>query len=177
MSPLDTLLAERSRFVAFVASRVGGRAAAEDLVQEALARAVDRVGELRDAEAAVPWFYQVLRNAIADHHRRAGAAGRAAERFAAESETEVAPPEPPRRVCPCVARLAKELKPEYAAALSRVEVEGAAVKDFAEEAGITAGNAAVRVFRAREALKKKVHSTCGACAAAGCTDCSCVQPD
>jgi DNA-directed RNA polymerase specialized sigma24 family protein len=73
-----------------------------------------------------------------------------------------------------VTRLARELKPEYAEALQRVEVEGAPVKGFAADAGITSGNAAVRVFRAREALKKKVTTTCGACAAAGCTDCDCV---
>jgi DNA-directed RNA polymerase specialized sigma24 family protein len=65
------------------------------------------------------------------------------------------------------------LKPEYADALRRVELDGVAVKDFAEEAGITASNAGVRVFRARQALREQLRRCCGACAEHGCLDCSC----
>jgi RNA polymerase sigma-70 factor (ECF subfamily) len=35
-----------------------------------------------------------------------------------------------------VARLAEALEPEYADALRRIEVDGVAVRDFAEEKGI-----------------------------------------
>lgn len=77
-------------------------------------------------------------------------------------------------MCPCVRRIADEIKPEYAAALPRVTLEGQSVKDFAAAEGITANNAAVRVFRAREALRVRVQACCGACADAGCTDCTCV---
>jgi RNA polymerase sigma-70 factor (ECF subfamily) len=72
--------------------------------------------------------------------------------------------------------LAATLKPEYAAALQAVEVEGVPVKDFATAAGITAGNAAVRVFRAREALKLQVKRCCGSCADDNCRDCTCHAP-
>jgi RNA polymerase sigma-70 factor (ECF subfamily) len=75
--------------------------------------------------------------------------------------------------CQCVARLADNLKPEYAEALRRIEVDGVAVKDYAVEAGITSNNAAVRVFRAREALKKQVVRSCGTWADHGCLDCTC----
>jgi RNA polymerase sigma-70 factor (ECF subfamily) len=47
------------------------------------------------------------------------------------------------------------------------------VQDFAGEAGITADNASVRVFRAREALRKQVKTSCGPCADHGCLECSC----
>jgi RNA polymerase sigma-70 factor, ECF subfamily len=50
------------------------------------------------------------------------------------------------------------------------------VKAFAEERGLTATNAAVRVHRAREALKKRVTQACGTCAEHGCLDCSCKSP-
>ena len=72
-----------------------------------------------------------------------------------------------------VGRIAGDLKPEYAEALRGVEVEGLSLKDFAEKAGITPNNAAVRVHRAREALRKRLVSTCATCAAKGCTDCTC----
>ena len=38
---------------------------------------------------------------------------------------------------------------------------------------ITANNAGVRVFRARQALRKRVVSWCGSCAERGCIDCTC----
>ena len=50
------------------------------------------------------------------------------------------------------------------------------VRDFASEIGITPNNAAVRVFRARETLRKRVVHWCGACAERGCVDCSCGEP-
>ena len=72
--------------------------------------------------------------------------------------------------------LAETLKPEYAAALQEIDVEGAAVKAFAEKHGISASNAGVRIYRAREALRKQVVRSCGTCAEHGCLDCTCGQP-
>ena len=73
-------------------------------------------------------------------------------------------------------RLSETLKPEYALALRRIDVDGVSVQEYAVEAGITANNAGVRVFRAREALRKGVVRWCGACAARGCIDCTCGEP-
>jgi len=55
-------------------------------------------------------------------------------------------------------------------------VEGVPVQEFAAEAGITANNARVRVFRARETLRKRVVRWCGSCAERGCVDCTCGEP-
>jgi len=65
------------------------------------------------------------------------------------------------------------LKPEYAEAIRRVDLGGASVGGFATEAGITAGNASVRLHRAHAALKQRLLATCGACATHGCLDCRC----
>lgn len=173
-SALDVLLAHRSDFVAFVSSRVEAAAVAEDLVQESLARAYERIGDLRVGEAVLGWFYQILRNAVIDHHRRRSASARTLDRLAVEP-LPVDDVAPPGRVCTCVSHLVTTLKPEYAEALTRVDVEGQPVKDLAGELGITANNAGVRVFRARDALRKKVMATCRKCAEAGCTDCTCTS--
>jgi RNA polymerase sigma factor (sigma-70 family) len=170
---MDVLLAHRGEFVDFVAARVDGRAVAEDLVQEALARALESVDELRSGDAVLGWFYRILRNAIIDGYRRRSSSVRGLERLASEATVEET--ESPQNVCQCVSHLAQDLKPEYAEALRRVEVEGTPVKTLAEELGISANNAAVRVFRARESLRKKVMATCRACAEAGCMDCTCGQ--
>ncbi len=58
-------------------------------------------------------------------------------------------------------QLAATLKPEYAEALRRVEIDGIPVKQYASESGITDNNAAVRVFRARHALRSRVELSCG----------------
>ncbi len=76
-------------------------------------------------------------------------------------------------VCDCIGSLVDTLKDEYAAAIRGVDLGGSSVKSFAAEAGITPGNAAVRVHRAREALRRQVVRACGTCATHGCLDCHC----
>lgn len=167
-----TLVANHRAFLAFVQKRVGDRALAEDILQDAFVRGVERFDSVRDS--AVAWFYRVLRNAIIDHRRRAAAAGRRHESWLAESQVTGATDEELHAlVCGCVAQLADTLKPDYAAALRRVEIDGLSVKDYAQEAGISSNNAGVRVFRARQALRKQVARACGTCAEHGCLDCSC----
>ena len=166
------LVENHRTFLAFLERRVGSRAVAEDILQDAFIRSIDKVSALRDQEAIIPWFYRVLRNAVTDYQRRTGVAARKLDELSREL-SEPAEPETHAAVCQCVKGLAATLKPEYAAALQAVEVEGVAVKDFATQSGITAGNAAVRVFRAREALKLQVKRCCGSCADDNCRDCNC----
>ena len=142
-------MANHREFLAFVQKRVADRATAEEILQDAFVRSMDKFDTVR--ETAVGWFYRVLRNAIIDHHRRNAAAERRNEAYAREEQAEH-DDELERVVCKCVGQLAGTLKPEYAAALRRVEVDGLSVKDYADEAGISSNNAGVRIFRAREAL-------------------------
>lgn len=171
---VERLVANHRRFLAFLQSRVGSRALAEDLLQDAFVRGIGKLDGLRDEESAVAWFYRVLRNAVVDYQRRHAAAARRLDALAAElGGAEPASDEVRGVVCQCVAQLADNLKPEYAEALRRIEVDGVAVKDYATEVGISSNNAAVRVFRAREALRKQVVRACGTCAEHGCLDCTC----
>ena len=177
--PLDSEIAKvlvdnHRELLRFVERRVGRRDVAEDILQEAFARGLPKLETLRDGEAVTAWFYRTLRNAIIDHHRRGQVADRALAQFAAEIETAQEPPDAVRdEVCKCVARLAGTLKTDYAEALQRIDVDGLSMKTFADERGITAGNAAVRVHRAREALRRQVAVSCGSCAEHGCLSCTC----
>jgi RNA polymerase sigma factor (sigma-70 family) len=171
-SELDLLVANHREFLRYVERRVGDRALAEEIVQDAFVRTMDRGDETHDS--AIGWFYRVLRNAVIDHHRRRAVADRRLDQLAAELETGgAADPELTRVVCKCVGDLAGTLKPEYADALRQIEVDGVAVKDYADATGISASNAGVRIFRAREALRKQVARACGTCAEHGCLDCTC----
>lgn len=167
-----SLVSSHGEFLAFLQKRVGDRALAQDLLQEAYARSLPKLETLAHQESAVAWFYRILRNALIDHHRRHAAQGRKLAALASEPAPQPAI-EADGAVCRCVSALATNLKQEYSAALQRVEVDGVAVKDYAQEAGISGSNAAVRLFRAREALRKQVKRRCGSCADDGCVNCTC----
>lgn len=172
------LAEHHDEFLRFLARRVP-HDVAEDLLHEVFVRGMTKLDGVRDDETLVAWFYRALRNATVDHHRRRGASERALAALLVELETEMEVPDGTMRaeVCQCVSRVAHDLKPDHARALQRIEVDGVAVKDFATEEGITAGNAAVRVHRAREALRARLAVTCGPCARGGCTQCTCAHEE
>ncbi len=58
------LVANHREFLRFVERRVGSRALAEEIVQDAFVHSLDGDAEIR--ESVVGWFYRVLRNAVID---------------------------------------------------------------------------------------------------------------
>lgn len=169
---LRQLEANRSRFVRFVASKVGDTATAEDILQSALLRGVSAAPDAHSEDALVGWFMTVLKNAITDDYRRRSTANRAAEANASTSP-QLADAELKGAVCGCVRGVIATLKPEYAEVLGAVELDQEELGAVAERLGITANNARVRLHRARAALKQELINTCRSCAAHGCLDCSC----
>ena len=162
-------------FLGFLERRVGSRAIAEDILQEAFVKGIGRI-EADGEESVIARFYRTLRNAAVDHHRRHKTAQRALDSFAREVEGAAdVDGELRAAVCKCVRDLADTLKPEYATALKRIEVDGMSVEAYAEEIGISPSNAAVRGFRARQALKSQVARSCGTCADHGCLECTCAK--
>lgn len=166
------LVASHREFLAFLDRRLGSRDEAEEVLQAAFARTLERGGSLREPESAVAWFYRLLRNALTDHYRKRAAAGRALERRAQE------PPDSEDEslrgvVCQCMATLLPNLKHEYAEVLRRVELEEVPLAEVADALAITRNNAAVRLHRARAALRRELERSCGSCATHGCLDCTC----
>lgn len=171
---LDHLLESRRQFLSFIQGRVESREVAEDILQAAFVKGIEKGGALRDEETVVAWFYRLLRNAIIDHYRRRGALERATEALVRELETHVEPEESFKgEICGCVSGLLESLKPEYRDAIRAVDLEEQPLAVLAGRAGITSNNAAVRIHRARDALRKQVTVACGMCATHGCLDCHC----
>ena len=169
------LLANHRRFLDFLTARVGRREDAEEILQDAFVRGLQKAGEIRDDERAVAWFYRLLRNAVIDHYRRA-AAGRKALEAKGREAPEVDPgfaADLERTICACVNDLVPLLKPEYADLIRRVDLGGATVTSVADEIGISPGNARVRLHRARAALRDELERSCRTCATHGCVDCTC----
>ena len=170
---LEALVENHRRFLAFLERRLGDRGAAEDILQTAFVRGLERAPRSLDSESAVHWFFRVLQNSLVDHHRRSHAASRLGAGVEPTPEDLAMDPEVQAEACRCVLALADTLKPEYASALKRVDVEGLSVQAFAGEAGISANNASVRLLRARRALKERLQATCRTCLEHGCLDCTC----
>ena len=169
------LLQNQARFLAFLERRMGSREQAEEALQEALVKGVQRHGDLQQEERAVAWFYRVLRNTMNDHFRRQ--ASRRAREVDDEQVWDTLAHDGDQElrdlVCACVGPLLDTLKPEYADILRAVELQDEPVKDYGARRGISASNAGVRVFRARRALLAQVQRSCGACATHGCIECHC----
>ena len=174
---LAVLVDNHQRFLTFLERRVGSREAAEDILQDAFVRGLERADTVRDSESIIPWFYRLLRNAIVDHYRKRGAEQRAIAHAAGMADASEPGPDEALRdeVCACVVRLVDTLKPEYAAAIKRVDLDGTTVADFGREIGISANNAGVRLHRAREALRRQLTLSCGTCTKHGCLDCTCTS--
>jgi len=171
------LVDNHRRFLAFLERRVGSRDVAEDILQDALVRGLSQAGQLRDQEAVVAWFYRALRNALADHWRKTGTERRVFDGEVIAEEVEAAAdPELMETVCQCAVALLDTIKPEYAEALRRVEMDGVAVQDFARERDMTPNNASVRLFRARAALKRQLADCCESCVEHGGRNCTCSHP-
>jgi RNA polymerase sigma-70 factor (ECF subfamily) len=173
---LERLVGSRQQFLSFLQRRVGSEAAAEDILQTAFVRGMEKGGAVRDDESVVAWFYRLLRNAVIDSYRQRASTDRALQQFGHEIETRAEPEDAFRaEICGCLNRLLEGLKPEYRDALRIVDLEERSLAELARQTGISANNAAVRVHRARQALRKEVTVACGVCATHGCVECHC-QP-
>lgn len=175
------LLDHHGAFLGFVQRRVQDRALAEDILQSAYVRALQRADTIRDHSAVIPWFYSVLRNAIIDNARSRRSENVALERWADELErngesTDFSDEMTQAIVCGCIAKLLPTMKPSYAEVLREVDLGTRSLAEFASQHNLTPGNAAVRAHRARTALKQELIRTCGVCSEHACMDCTCKTP-
>jgi RNA polymerase sigma-70 factor (ECF subfamily) len=171
---IANLVLQRNQFLHFVRRRVDSTDTAEDIIQTAYARAIEQASTLRNEESGVAWFYRILRNAVIDHYRHRAAEDRALERWARDLSTETSPdPQTHEIVCECITAAIHTMKPAYSEILRNVDLAETSLDTFAKQNGITTGNAAVRVHRARQALKKQLTLVCGTCAKHGCINCTC----
>lgn len=170
------LVGAHREFLAFLERRVESRAVAEDILQTAFVRGLEHGAGVQD-EKVVAWFYRVLRNAVIDYYRHRSTSAKVLEAWGrAFTETQEPDSSLRQEICQCVTGLLTTLKPEYQDALRVVDLEDGTLNHLAQQAGITAENAAVRVHRARKALRRQLEQACGTCAEHGCFDCQCGGP-
>jgi RNA polymerase sigma factor (sigma-70 family) len=166
------LAEQHTRFLQFVRNRVTDPATAEDILQAAYLKAIQRGSQLRAAESSVAWFYRILRNVLTDHYRHQASHARAMDQWLTEWKEDYVPETAPE-VCACIREAVLALKPEYRTAIETVDLGGESVETFARAQRTTANNVSVRLHRARKAVARQIIAICGTCATHRCIDCTC----
>ncbi len=167
------LLPARAALLGYLRRRVDSDAVAEDLLQDALLRALRAAPALRDEARLVPWFYRILENAVTDHYRRRGVRQAVLDPDADASDAAALAPEEEAVLCACFRALLPTLTPAYAEVIDALDLRAEAASAVADRLGISRGALKVRHHRARRQLRDRLETTCRSCARHGCLDCTC----
>ncbi|MEM7341589.1 MAG: sigma-70 family RNA polymerase sigma factor [Actinomycetota bacterium] len=166
----ETLRARQSEFEAFVRARVRPQDV-DDVLQLAALRAIERADSMEDPNRVVAWLYRIHRNLIIDASRKRASERRYVDAVADLPEQGEVPVEDP---CECSVSQAGRLRPSYASILALVDFDGLQLGEAARRLAVSTNNAAVRLHRARTALKQAMLDHCGVADPRDCADCRCV---
>ncbi len=138
-------------------------------MQDATLKFLQNAETLAAADRPEAWVGVSLRRIVVDRYRRAAVRRRMSVALASEPRE---PPEPEadetQAPLECLKRELGGLKSEYAEILRLVYLEDVPLKAVAERMGLTTNNAAVRVHRARLALREVMTARCRGCALVDC---------
>ncbi len=169
---IHTLLHQEGRFLAFLRSRLGRPDAAEDILQAAYLKSLERSAQLRSEQSIVAWFYTLLRHSVADHfraqRREAMDDGAAMDFLESPEDAEL------RRSCEdCVRMALRRVRQEEAQLIEWVDLEGLSVAEAGERLSLAPKVISQRLFRARQALQARLQELCRSCTATKCVYCRC----
>jgi RNA polymerase sigma-70 factor (ECF subfamily) len=170
------LIEHRRDFLRMLTQRVGDPETAEEVLQQFYLRAVSRACDLRKRESLLAWLSRLLRNVLADYTRREATRRRQETAYARHQALTREDPEGESTVCTCLYTLLPTLKPAYADILRRVDLLGEPRHQVAAALGVSVQNVAVRLHRARQALKRAVLLACTTCPEHGFLRCACDLP-
>lgn len=129
---------------------------AEDLVQETLARAYDRLADFRQGEALRPWLMSILHNLHVDGLRSRMVQEKHAATADISKDFAPASQEHALRLSE-IRRAFLALPVEQREALHLVGVEGLTYPEASQVLGVPEGTVLSRVSRARQALRDREH--------------------
>ena len=143
---------------AFVRRRVHDAHAAEDLVQEVLAKLAQEASTRGAPGQLAPWVFRVAQNAVIDHYRTrkpvAALPELADPNLVDPAEDEL------RRLGASFRRFVHALPPQYREAVLLTEYEGLNQRELAERLGVPVPTAKSRLQRGRAQLRKALLACC-----------------
>lgn len=151
------------RIQRFVARRVFSPADAADLTADVFLEAVRSCHRYRvDFGSPTAWLYGIARNVVASHHRSAGRAVRAHDRFSArdwlddDSTERITDRIDAEKDARAVFASLENLPDRQRAVVELVAVDGLGLNEAGAVLGISATNARVRYHRARQRLAQSL---------------------
>lgn len=138
---LETLVSSRHHvLLAYAQLLTGQRAAAEDLVQEALVATYSAGRRLPDIEAAEAYVRRAIASRFVDERRRSGRQRRVADELRKVSDRDVASPEGDVVLRTDLARALQELSPRERACVVLRYLERLSTAETARALGISEGS-------------------------------------
>ncbi|MFY9983644.1 MAG: sigma-70 family RNA polymerase sigma factor [Chthoniobacterales bacterium] len=160
-------MAERFRreIFAYIQTKVGDRAAAEDLTQETFLKVQNSLSKGTEPEHFRGWIYTIARNSVVDfmNQRRRFLALDEARDAAQIQPSEVGDAndsEFRKRLFSYALQVIETLPMEDREALTLTEIDGLSREELASELGISLTATKSRVHRARAKLRKTVEECC-----------------
>jgi RNA polymerase sigma-70 factor, ECF subfamily len=161
--PLDQMAEQfRREIFAYIQTKVGERAAAEDLTQETFLKVQNALAKGTEPEHFRGWLFQIARNTVVDFLTKTPKFVPFEESHAV-SEAEDPDPvddEFRKRLFSYALNAIETLPTEDHEALMLTEMDGLSREELASELGISLTAAKSRVHRARGKLRKTVEECC-----------------
>ena len=174
----SALVGSYGRLRNYLQRRFGGQAEAEEVLQAFVLRALERSGDIRDADSVRGWLSRVLATTIADFHRHSSKSRMREMPFTSELNDRLAA-DPgtamDSAVCECLYIHLSRLKAEHAEIIRRIDLAGEPREQVAAALGVTVNNLTVRLHRARRALKERLEQMCVVCLEESFWDCRCAE--
>ena len=162
----------RAQVQRHILAMVRDKSLAEELTQDAYARALERIDQLRDPQAALAWLYRIATTVALDRLRQrrpatvpldtVAPAGAEAEQ-AAERERPLSLLEgalESAEMSACVQGYLAALPDDYRIAILLHDAHGLSNPEIAELLGCSLATAKIRVHRARARLRETLNSAC-----------------
>lgn len=155
------VLPHLDRMVAFASRRLGDRADAEDVVQDAFVRAWLNFGDLRDEGRVRPWLYRIVRSVLSDFRARRGHRETLAPMLHLEDGAEAVAvsdePGPFERLAESISsaqvhELLHMIPESFSIPVELHDLEGLRYHEIAEIVGIPLGTVMSRIYRGRKLL-------------------------
>lgn len=170
----ELLAVHREAIVRYIRGIVRDEAEAEDLTQETLLRAYDKLASLEDPARLVPWLYRIATNVTHDRFRQALYRHRPLpldETVGAPHETTglaIIPDDLPRldklmeqkEMSSCVQGYIESLSDTYRSVILLHDVQGLTNPEIAEMLGVSLSTVKIRLHRARNKLRTALGEGC-----------------
>jgi RNA polymerase sigma-70 factor (ECF subfamily) len=150
-----------------------GRHDAQDVLQEFYLRVLRYRPRLDEGASVRSFINRVIRSVVADHYRARAAQGKVEHLIEALWQIPEADDPVDAVACDCLRALIADLPSQYAMLIERIDINEESRVSVAATLGISVANLAVRLTRARSALRKRLLAFCTSCPIHGFSDCRC----